>query len=392
MMTPMLSPALLVTSDALGQSHGLAPKAASFPPRSGVRPDYQRLARELRDDIIGGKFTPGTRLPSTEQLAARWRSSTYTVHTALAALAREGWIERIHGAGTYVAEPRTRFTTAGIYHESDLASVGRADFARILNESLCRRLGVLGKASEVFVDTRPAGQRDKLLPALSEALLDRSIQCVIAPTATFGNSPALARLGVPTAYAGNPGSLNRVDFDKSSFLREGLRALVAQGCRSIGLLSAYPKEPRHEGEQVLLPALRQAAREEGVTTRNEWVSDVRPEGMGLEEWGYREFARIWKLRHRPEGLLVFPDDLARGMIACALRVGFDEVNPAMKFVIHRNAEAHLLCPFPVTWGISNVDFLARQLIQVIEKQFRGEKVAPLLLDYDMQFDDGAKWR
>ncbi len=188
-------------------------------PHKARRPDYQRIARELRDEIINGRFAAGSRLPSTEELAVTCKSSVYTVHTALASLVKEGWIERIQGAGTYVAEPKNRFTCAGIYHEADIGSNRLSNFVRSIHDCLIEQFAALKKETQIFIDSRPLDKRATLLPALLEAIQNRQIQCLIAPTATFEESPALADLNLPIAFAGNPGSNNRVDFDKTEFCR-----------------------------------------------------------------------------------------------------------------------------------------------------------------------------
>src|SRR5882757_2716747 len=82
------------------------------------QPDYKRIFVGLRAQIVGGKLQPGTQLPSTRDLAKTWQSNFLTVHTALSALTREGWLDRRHGSGTYIADPRFRLSCAGIYHGS----------------------------------------------------------------------------------------------------------------------------------------------------------------------------------------------------------------------------------------------------------------------------------
>jgi hypothetical protein len=41
----------------------------------------------------------------------------------------------------------------------------------------------------------------------------------------------------------------------------------------------------------------------------------------------------------------------------------------------------LLCPFPATWAISSEDVFAQGLIDLIEKQFKGEKGSTALVSY-----------
>ena len=134
---------------------------------TGSRPEYRRIAKELREEIISGRFLPGSQLPSTEQLAATWKSSVYTVHTALASLAKEGWVERIHGAGTYVAEPKSRFASAGIYHEVDIGSNRFSNYIRSIHDCLLAQFSVLKKETRVFTDFRPMNERGRFTPGLA---------------------------------------------------------------------------------------------------------------------------------------------------------------------------------------------------------------------------------
>jgi len=235
-------------------------------------------------------------------------------------------------------------------------------------------LAALKKGTQIFIDSRPGDKRETLLPALAEAIQNRHIQCVIAPSATFKESPPLAQLTVPTAFAGNPGSLNRASFDLEDFLREGLRCLARQGCRSVGLLGHFPHLAQQEGNLYdVYPyheSLVKVIHEEGLVTRPEWISKWPDARISHENHGY----------------------LARGVITAVLKYGIEVVPAQMKFVFHRNAHANLLCPFPVTWGITDEDMMAKRLIQIIEKQFRGEKVMPTLIPCEMKFDDASKWQ
>jgi DNA-binding LacI/PurR family transcriptional regulator len=145
-------------------------------------------------------------------------------------------------------------------------------------------------------------------------------------------------------------------------------------------------------EYPFYESFQQVMREEGLATRPDWISDVSEPKADQEAYGYLQFQKLWKQRKHPDGLIAFPDTTARGVITAVLKLGIETVSSQMKFVFHRNVHMNLLCPFPVTWGISDEDVLAKKLIQIIEKQFRGEKVSPILLPYEMKADDAARWR
>ncbi len=66
------------------------------------RPLYQQLYDGLRDGILTGRLSPGTRLPSSRMLAAGLQIGRNTVMLAFEQLHAEGYVQGRRGAGTYV--------------------------------------------------------------------------------------------------------------------------------------------------------------------------------------------------------------------------------------------------------------------------------------------------
>ena len=64
------------------------------------------LERALRDAIRGRRLLPGTRLPSSRQLAQDLGLARNTVADAYGQLVAEGWLTSRHGSGTWVAAHR----------------------------------------------------------------------------------------------------------------------------------------------------------------------------------------------------------------------------------------------------------------------------------------------
>ena len=342
--------------------------------------DYRRIADELRHQILTGKLAVGVQLPSTPKLATTWETSYGTIHNALRSLVREGWLERIHGAGTYVAERKTRFSCTGIFHIYDVGSNEHSSgaYSRSMQSALVKQLATVGKESLIFIDHRPHGERETVLPALAEAILNRRIQCVIVPSSEESGSAALARLSVPTAFLFNAHSTNWIDFSSENFFGEGLHRLAAQGGQSVGLITNVAcDENDAEG-------FHRAVREAGMATTGAWTRRPRRYSSEFAAHGYHEFHRLWRQAKRPDGLMVFPDTVVNGVVTAILEIGYREVTSQMKFVFHRNTHLGFLCPFPVTWAVSSEEVLARGLIQMIQKQFDGEKITPVRLAYDFR--------
>jgi len=68
------------------------------------RPEYLRIAAELRERISGGTYAPGGKLPTLPELCETYGVSETTIRNALAVLRTEGLIETRTRAGTIVRD------------------------------------------------------------------------------------------------------------------------------------------------------------------------------------------------------------------------------------------------------------------------------------------------
>jgi GntR family transcriptional regulator len=66
---------------------------------------YERLADELRQEIVSGRYKPGDRLPSTLELMERTGVANLTVRGAYRVLIEEGLVESVSKRGFYVRRP-----------------------------------------------------------------------------------------------------------------------------------------------------------------------------------------------------------------------------------------------------------------------------------------------
>jgi DNA-binding transcriptional regulator YhcF (GntR family) len=72
-----------------------------FSPDSEV-PIYRQLVTQVVLAILSGDLQPGERLPSTRELARRFRVHPNTISAGYRQLVREGWTEYRHGSGVYI--------------------------------------------------------------------------------------------------------------------------------------------------------------------------------------------------------------------------------------------------------------------------------------------------
>jgi DNA-binding FadR family transcriptional regulator len=86
-----------------------------------VRERSERLSnviyRQLFEDIKGGRFAPGDRLPTERRIMLQYDASRATVRKALSRLVEDGYISRQTGSGSYVMR------TSGKDEESTIGSL-----------------------------------------------------------------------------------------------------------------------------------------------------------------------------------------------------------------------------------------------------------------------------
>lgn len=99
--------------------------------RRNGQPAYKRIQHAIRRRIEGGQLKPGDVVDSERELAKAHKVSLMTARHALADLAREGMVERRHGAGTFVAPPKIHFNKLMSYTEQ-MSSRGLTAGARVV--------------------------------------------------------------------------------------------------------------------------------------------------------------------------------------------------------------------------------------------------------------------
>ena len=75
-----------------------------LPARDQETPAYRWIYAALRTEILEGRLRPGSRLPSSRDLAFQYRLSRGTIVTAFEQLKSEGYIEGTIGSGSYVSK------------------------------------------------------------------------------------------------------------------------------------------------------------------------------------------------------------------------------------------------------------------------------------------------
>ncbi|EDW4537564.1 winged helix-turn-helix transcriptional regulator, partial [Salmonella enterica subsp. enterica] len=68
------------------------------------KPLYMQIQQHFKDMILQGRLRENDKIPSEKELMEQFDVSRITVANALMQLAKDGWIYRIPGRGSFVSE------------------------------------------------------------------------------------------------------------------------------------------------------------------------------------------------------------------------------------------------------------------------------------------------
>lgn len=113
-------------------------------------PKYAQVIAELQRRIENGEYSPGSLLPSENQLSAEFSIARPTVVRALRVLRSEGWIETLQGKGSFV---RGRPALAGIASERRGQAEMDRDEAREDGELVSARMAAPPRRIAALLDS-----------------------------------------------------------------------------------------------------------------------------------------------------------------------------------------------------------------------------------------------
>lgn len=186
---------------------------------------WRSIAETLGSEIAAGHYTPGDRLPTEADLAARFGVNRHTVRHALASLAETGVVHARRGAGVFVTAVPTDYPLGRRvrFHQNVLAS-GRTPSRQILRQQTRAADAVEAAALQL-----EPGAAVHLLEGLS--LADGTPLAMfraIFPAARFPHLLlAMARLGSVTAALAEAGvaDYTRADTRITALAADALLAL-----------------------------------------------------------------------------------------------------------------------------------------------------------------------
>jgi len=202
---------------------------------------YRALARQVRADVLAGRYADGRRLPTEAELAERHRVSRQTVRRAFQDLVAEGLVYRVPGRGTF-ARPREGGYLRQFGSVEDLMALS-VDTRMDITVPLHRR-----------VDVAAAGRLRLTGDAVSSVAFRRLHDGVPFCLTTVCLPPHVGALlrDVPELAAEGASSAATV----IGLLDTRLAAPIAEADQSITVAAADPPAARHLGCAPGHPLLR----------------------------------------------------------------------------------------------------------------------------------------
>ena len=117
-------------------------------------PRYQRVKDMIVRRISAGELRPGDRVPSENELVEAMQVSRMTANRALRELTKEGYVKRIAGRGTYVADFRSQSHVLEVQNIADeITRRGHRHSSQVVRQSLQRARGEIARALHVKTGT-----------------------------------------------------------------------------------------------------------------------------------------------------------------------------------------------------------------------------------------------
>ena len=115
-----------------------------------MKPRYQAVKEHIVGRISSGELRPGDRVPSEHELVDSMAVSRMTANRALRELTDEGYIDRVAGRGSFVADYRSRSDVLEVHNIADeIARRGHVHSAVVIRQSLQHARGEIARALDV---------------------------------------------------------------------------------------------------------------------------------------------------------------------------------------------------------------------------------------------------
>ncbi|MFZ2654034.1 MAG: substrate-binding domain-containing protein [Victivallales bacterium] len=337
-------------------------------------PLFVQIKNYLIDCIRSGKYKSRSSLPSIAELEKMSSAGRVTVIKALCELAKEGFVTPVNGKGYYVKD-NADTPAVGIYSGGGLwdTGLGELDYCRQVYRCFQAILFENSMKEILFIDPRPSKEQGNPWDVLEKAVREREIQSLMVLNSDGQQAKWLSLMPIPMTGLGRPIPCH-IGYEMAQFYELALRSLSDKKCRSVGLISHYRKDSTD------YDCFQKAVKKAGMKICDEWFRGPSEPITKQERYGYEQFRKLWKQTHRPEGLMVFPDNMAKGVVTAVIQENV-KVAEELHLALHRHAELNYICPFPATFIESSCHTVAQSMWEQLQRQLNKKSTKPVMLDF-----------
>ena len=347
-----------------------------IPLTPGGLPKYHQVREELKTRVLDGRLAPGKRLPPERDLMAWGNVSRHTVRMAIGELVREGVLRRERGRGTFVCPPVK-------------ARVRRGAAPRRPNQ----RVGVLMPSLEAGFYARLVGASEAALklagyhmvlsnygavPAQEQQAMAAMVHdgvrgLLVFPSYNSFMNPyyhELARRRHPLVLLDGPVDGVEADLiacDGFGGARDGVAALLAQGCRRIGFIgghfTAWTARERLAGFQRGLWEAHRPCPPELIR-----------EGPFTREFGCQAVQDLLRAHPDLDGLFIAVHEIAEGAVQGLQRLG-RRIPADIRLCTFGEARLPLHDFFPMVTVQMPVAAMAREAVRALVHRLAETKTA-----------------
>ncbi|OQA76163.1 MAG: Arabinose metabolism transcriptional repressor [Lentisphaerae bacterium ADurb.Bin242] len=278
--------------------------------KNELMPLYYQIGNQLKEQILSGRLTPGSKLPAEDSLARRYGVAKLTLRNALGKLAQEGLIKRLKGKGTFIADEisgREKIVSVIFdFHDQVMPST----IAKIISGIIMR----LNKEKNFRI--RVDGIED--LPQIISQHRAGEIRIDGAITVRLNEQisrivPMLLDADIPFVAEGITGPYNSVEIDNRKSMKIAFRHLLELGHREIGIgtLVNYKNEHLLQRDEIA----RELLKKEFGGVHEEYCFNLKMDDPRLPM--EKQAFTFLRGKHKPTALLCTCDVAALPLITQA---------------------------------------------------------------------------
>ncbi|HYG74240.1 MAG TPA: GntR family transcriptional regulator [Planctomycetota bacterium] len=341
-----------------------------------------RILEKLRDEIVAGRFLPGSRLPTRDELSRNFRASRVTIQRALDRLNAEGFIESRRRGGTSVTAHPPHLFRYGLVIPRE---PGSADWVRFWT-ALCNEANALdparGRSISIYYGIDSRAPTREYLRLQDDVQNSRLAGVIFAAQPRFlEGTPLLEERLVPmvsvtgtTGYQRMPG----IGLNSHAFFDRSLDFLLARKRKRIAVLTVPGLS---EGFDDFVTA-GIAAR--GLISHPWWTQQATQSYPRAAFQIVRLLMQARDSAERPDGLIITDDNLVEqataGLVAAGVRVPEE-----LDVVAHCNFP----WPTPNVVPVTRVGYDSRKILQAgmnaIDQERSGKSAQHLtLIDAELE--------